>query len=199
MLAHKVLVFSSYIFNPKRMKFPIPFFLIVLLLFAGSATAQDMLSTKAEFKEFAQGMSGRFQSDIKLIHDWPGNDKKKGDRISGIRVSKMIADGEGLISTNAAGTGIGTEIILYNAASRKIECTGVDNGGTTWHLTIWKKSSTRWNWNLKGALGSGEKIKGTGYWKIEGNGEKIALISDNFIIDGKKADPLHDKYVRVNK
>ncbi|SVB42908.1 uncharacterized protein METZ01_LOCUS195762, partial [marine metagenome] len=41
-LAHKVLVFSSYIFNPKRMKFPIPFFLIVLLLFAGSATAQDM-------------------------------------------------------------------------------------------------------------------------------------------------------------
>ena len=163
------------------------------------AIAQDMSSTKAEFKEFAKGMSGRFQSDIKLIHDWPGNDKKKGDRISGIRVSKMIADGEGLISTNAAGTGIGTEIILYNAASRQIECTGVDNGGTIWHLTIWKKSSTRWNWNLKGALGSGEKIKGTGYWKIEGNGEKIALISDNFIIDGKKADPLHDKYVRVNK
>ncbi len=194
-----MLVFSSRLSNPTRMKFTIPFFLIVLLIFASSATAQDMSSTKAEFKEFAQGMSGRFQSDIKLIHDWPGNDKKKGDRISGIRVSKMIADGEGLISTNAAGTGIGTEIILYNAASRQIECTGVDNGGTTWQLTIWKKSSTRWNWNLKGALGTGEKITGTGYWKIEGNGEKIALISDNFIIDGKNADPLHDKYVRVNK
>ena len=70
-----------------------------------TATAQDMSSTKAEFKEFAQVMSGRFQSDIKLIHDWPGQDKKKGDRISGIRVGKMIADGDGLICTDAAGTG----------------------------------------------------------------------------------------------
>ena len=164
-----------------------------------TATAQDMSSTKAEFKEFAQVMSGRFQSDIKLIHDWPGQDKKKGDRISGIRVGKMIADGDGLVCTDAAGTGTGTEMFLYNAATRQIECMGVANGGTIWNLTVWKKSTTRWNWNLKGALGSGEKITGTGYWKIEGNGKKIAVISDNFIIDGKKADPLHDKFIRVSK
>ena len=42
-----------------------------------TATAQNMSSTKAEFKEFAQVMPGRFQSDIKLIHDWPGQDKKR--------------------------------------------------------------------------------------------------------------------------
>ena len=35
--------------------------------------------------------------------------------------------------------------------------------------------------------------------EIEGNGKKIAVISDNFIIDGKKADPLHDKFIRVSK
>ena len=111
----------------------------------------------------------------------------------------MIADGEGLIRTNAAGTGIGTDIIFYNAASRQIECTGVDNGGTIWRLTIWKKSSTRWNWHLKGAVGTGEKITGTGYWKIDGNGKEVAFISDNIFIGEKKADPLHDKFVRVNK
>ena len=56
--------------------------LIALTLLAAPVAAQDQTSTKEDFKEFTQAMSGRFRSEIKLIYDWPGHENKRGDVMS---------------------------------------------------------------------------------------------------------------------
>ncbi|MDB4445670.1 hypothetical protein N9181_00155 [bacterium] len=168
------------------------------MLLASIATAADTTSTKEEFHEFAEFMTGRFRSEIRLIHDWPGHDKKKGDQISGIRTGRRIADGEGFICTDDAGTGSLTEIFLYNSLTNQIECTGVANGGTTWTNTIWKSAPNRWSWNLTASLKDGTPIKGSGAWVIMDDGKQIDFVSDNFMIGDTKADKLHDHYHRVS-
>ncbi|MCP4192566.1 MAG: hypothetical protein GY768_18280 [Planctomycetaceae bacterium] len=171
--------------------------MIATIFLAGSVTAQEMTSTKDEFNEFAKAMSGRFTAEIKLIHDWPEHKEKRGDIITGIRFGRMIADGEGLMCTAIAGTGIETEMVVYDAGAKQIVGNGISNGGGTWRVVISKESPEKWNWKLTGSLENGEKMTGSGFWQFEDGGKKIHLISDNFFVGGKKAAPLHDKFSRV--
>ncbi|MCP4192565.1 MAG: hypothetical protein GY768_18275 [Planctomycetaceae bacterium] len=172
--------------------------LIALTLLAAPVAAQDQTSTKEDFKEFTQAMSGRFRSEIKLIYDWPGHENKRGDVIQGIRFGRKIADGQGLLCTNVVGTGIDTEMFTYDAAAKQIVVNGVASGGGTWRTVVWKESRNKWNWDSKGSLVNGENVTGNGYWKIEDGGKKIHFISDSLLIGKTKTDPLHDKFFRVN-
>ena len=86
-------------------------YLSCLLIFVCTPLlADDMTSTPEEFQEFTSLMSGRFRSEIKLIHDWPGNEKKRGDVIHGMRFMRKVADGAAMTVTDAAGTGIVKEL-----------------------------------------------------------------------------------------
>jgi hypothetical protein len=173
------------------------YFFAIVLLMSSTVSAQKKTSTLEDFQEYAKRMSGRFSSEITLIHDWPGNKKKKGDVIHGVRHGAIDVDGSALVLTDAAGAGIGKEICAYNAATKQIESFIVFNGGTVFHAVTWKESSDQWNWSLKGSLANGDKISGHGYWKFSDGGKKLELISDDFTIGGKQADKLHDKYIRV--
>ncbi|MFP6763685.1 MAG: DUF4440 domain-containing protein [Planctomycetaceae bacterium] len=159
--------------------------------------AEDKTATRKEFDEFARLMTGRFASEIKLIHDWPGHEKKRGDVIAGIRMVTEVADGSAFMVTDAAGTGIGKELCVYNTATKQIESLIVFTGGTVMNVVTWKKSSDKWNWVLTGSLEDGREIKGRGYWEANDKGKQLHLISDDFTIGGKPADKLHDKYIRV--
>ena len=118
---------------------------LIVLLTGSSLSAQETSSTRKEFKEYARLMSGRFTSEIKLIHDWPGHNKKKGDLISGVRLGRTSLDGEALLLTDAAGAGILKEICAYNASTKQIESFIVFNGGTVFHCVTWKETSNKWN------------------------------------------------------
>ena len=169
-----------------------------LLIFVCSPLlADDMTSTQEEFQEYASLMSGRFISEIKLIHDWPGHQKKRGDVIYGIRFVQQAADGSAMVVTDAAGAGIVKELTAYNAAKKQIESMVVHSGGTIMHIVTWKESSDKWPWTLRGSLEDGQKITGTGYWEFRDNSKELHLIGDDFLIGGKPADKLHDKFIRV--
>ena len=170
---------------------------LAFVLICSPLVAEDKTATRKEFDEFARLMTGRFASEIKLIHDWPGHKKKRGDVIAGIRIVSKVADGSAFMVTDAAGTGIGKELCVYNAATKRIESLIVFTGGTVMHVVTWKKSSDKWNWVLTGSLEDGKEIKGRGYWEAKNKGKQLHLISDDFTIGGKSADKLHDKYIRV--
>lgn len=161
------------------------------------AKAEDKTATREEFDEFARLMTGRFASEIKLIHDWPGHEKKRGDVIAGIRMVTAVADGSAFMVTDAAGTGIGKELCVYNTATKQIESLIVFTGGTVMNCVTWKESPDKWNWELTGSLKDGKAIKGRGYWLSKDKHKQLHLISDDFDIGGKPADKLHDKYIRV--
>ena len=170
-----------------------------LLLLSAVASAADMTSTKEEFEEFATAMTGEFRSDVKLIHDWPGHQKKKGDRITGLRTGRSIAGGRGVICTDVAGSGNLSEIFFYNASTKQIQCNGVANGGTSWHFIIWKASPNRWDWKLTASLEDGTPIKGNGAWVVLKGGKQLDLVSDDFMIGDSKAEPLHDRFYRIDR
>ena len=180
-------------------EFKMRYLVLIVLLTGSSLSAQETSSTRKEFKEYARLMSGRFTSEIKLIHDWPGHNKKKGDLISGVRLGRTSLDGEALLLTDAAGAGILKEICAYNASTKQIESFIVFNGGTVFHCVTWKETSNKWNWELKGSMKNGEKVSARGSWQFSDDGKKLDLISDDFTIGGKKTDKLHDKYFRVGK
>ena len=172
--------------------------LLCPVMLSVTAAADERTSTHQEFNEFAAAMIGSFRSDIRLIHDWPGHEKKKGDRISGTRVARPVADGSGFIATETAGAGVQTEVFRYNALTRKIECVGIANGGTTWNSIIWKGAPTRWNWKVKASLKDGTPIKGTGAWVIVDGGKQLDFVSNDIVIGDAPADRLHDRYYRVD-
>ncbi len=170
---------------------------LAFILVCSPLVAEETTATRKEFDEFARLMTGRFASEIKLIHDWPGHTKKRGDVIAGIRMVTKVADGSAFMVTDAAGTGIGKELCVYNTATKQIESLIVFTGGTVMKVVTWKETSKKWNWVLTGSLEDGKKIKGRGYWEFKNKGKQLHLISDDFTIGGKPADKLHDKYIRV--
>ena len=173
-------------------------YLSCLLIFVCTPLfADDMTSTPEEFQEFTSLMSGRFRSEIKLIHDWPGNEKKRGDVIHGMRFMRKVADGAAMTVTDAAGTGIVKELTAYNAATKQIETMAVDGGGTMVYIVTWKESPDKWHWTMNGSLKDGQKIKGKGYWEFRDHGKEVHRIGDDFLIGGKPADKLHDKFIRA--
>ena len=172
--------------------------IVLLSAWTTVSQAQDNSSTKAEFEEFSRAMMGRFRGDILLIHDWPGHQKKKGERISGVRVTRPVANGEAFISTDSAGAGVFTELFVFNALTKRIEGNGVSNGGTTWSSVVSKESPNRWKWTLKGSLGDGKPTRGTGAWVFLEEGKRFDLVSDDFWIGDTKAGKLHDRYHRMS-
>ena len=170
---------------------------LAFILVCSPLVAEETTATRKEFDEFARLLTGRFASEIKLIHDWPGHTKKRGDVIAGIRMVTKVADGSAFMVTDAAGTGIGKELCVYNTSTKQIESLIVFTGGTVMKVVTWKETSKKWNWVLTGSLEDGKKIKGRGYWEFKNKGKQLHLISDNFTIGGKPADKLHDKYIRV--
>ena len=170
---------------------------LAFILVCSPLVAEETTATRKEFDEFARLMTGRFSSEIKLIHDWPGFKKKRGDVIAGIRTVTEVADGSAFMVTDAAGTGTHTELCVYNAATKQIESLIAFSGGTVMNVVTWKESSDKWNWALTGSLEDGKEIKGRGYWLSKDKHKQLHLISDDFTIGGKPADKLHDKYIRV--
>gem|GEM_PF-3352685 len=171
---------------------------ITLLLLTSTISAADKTSTAEEFQEFADAMTGRFRSDIRLIHDWPFHEKKKGDLIKGLRTGQSIAEGMGFFCTDTAGAGNLSEMYFYNASTQQIQCNGVANGGTSWHVDLWKAKDNHWGWKLTGSLPDGTSMKGSGTWVILDGGKQIDLISEGFTIGDEKTDPLHDRYYRIS-
>ncbi len=79
--------------------------------------AEDKTATRKEFDECARLTTGRFASEIKLIHDWPGHKKKHGDVNAGIRMVSKVADRSAFIVTYAAATGIGKESMWWGGGT----------------------------------------------------------------------------------
>lgn len=172
-------------------------FLIAIAIVSPAFAQED--SSFDDFKQFGKLLTGRWAGDITLIADWPGQQKKQGDKITGYATYKFIMDGKGIEWDDIGGTSAGKTLITYDASTKRIKTFHVDTGGGNWQTVIWKKSNTEWGWKLTGGgLVDGRKFGGKGLWVFSENG-KEHIIKGAVTLDGKELPKLHDVYTRVNQ
>lgn len=163
------------------------------------AGAEEPKSSFEDFKQFGELVSGRWAGDITLIADWPGQEKKQGEKITGYATYKFIADGKGIEWDDVGGTTTGKTLITYDASTKYIKAFHVGSDGGNWQTVIWKKSPTEWGWKLvSGGLVDGRKLGGEGSWLFK-DGGKTHIIHGKVSLDGEGLPELHDVYTRVNK
>ena len=173
--------------------------LAALSLVAIPVVAQESTSTPQEFQEFGKLLTGRWAGDIKLIANWPGQEKKQGEKITGYSIYKFIADGQAMEWDQIGGTTTGKTLITYDASTKFIKAFHVDSGGGNWQTVIWKVSATEWGWKLVGGgLVDGRKFGGHGSWLFSDKG-KTHVIQGIVSLNGKELPKLHDVYTRVNQ
>ncbi len=149
-----------------------------------------------DFLEFGRRMEGRWVGQVKLIHDWPGHDKRKGDVITSNSTVRWVADKRGLEEVSLGGGSEGRSLHFWDAAARQIKIVTTNSGGHTWVVNVGRQGD-RWPWTLKGSLKDGAVFEGIGVVVFPGDGKYV--IEGKCTIGGKPTDPLHDVYTKVSK
>ena len=163
------------------------------LLLATPALAQE--SSRADFDELCVTMQGRWVGNVVWVADWPGFGKK-GEKVKCYAEIKVVEDGNALLGRYYGGSGSGTWITFYDAASRKITQTGVGSGGTT-RSSVYYKDNGKWIRSVEGSNPDGKKLKGDVTITISEDGNKHTW-SGTTTIGGEPNDPLQDVWVRVS-
>lgn len=158
---------------------------------AGPAAPQD-----TPLKEYGELITGRWIGDITLIADWPGLGKK-GEKVAGHWSVRWIADKKGLEDEAYTGKGTGKSIYFFDPGSKKIRNIGVDSGGTTFEMEIWKEGD-KWVAKSLGYLADGTKCEGN-FTLTAKDGGNTLVIEGTGTVGGKETLPLHDVYKRESK
>lgn len=168
----------------------------VLLVMLTVLPAFGQQTTREEFKEFCQAMSGRWVGDITWIMDWPGFGKR-GDKVTAYSENKVMEDGHSMLGRFYGGPGSGTSIAVYDAGAKQIRVSGADSGGTTFVAIVSKKDG-KWTSVENGSHADGTKYEGRYTVTISDNGNTHTW-SGSTKISGKQADELKDVWRRVSK
>ena len=155
-------------------------------------------STPEEFHEFASLMSGRWSGDVTLIADWPGQNKKAGEKIIAYAHRNWASDQKAIVSSDNGGTACANELWHYDPVSKQIKISRIGSGGTRLEVTIWKETSEKWGWTTLGGLADGKKLTGTGHWVFKDQG-KTAILQGDTTLAGKPLPKLKDVYTRLDQ
>ena len=153
-------------------------------------------ATREDFKEFCQVVSGRWVSDHVLGTDWPGIGKR-GDRVACYVDRSLGEDGHVLVIRFFLGAGSGTEVIVYDAAAKRIRAYGGDSGGTTWDFILYKKNGT-WTSQGTNSLMDGTKNEALYTLTASDNGNTHRWAGSTKV-SGKAPDPVNNVFRRVSK
>jgi hypothetical protein len=153
-------------------------------------------STREDFKEYCQIVSGRWVGENPLEADWPGIGKR-GEKITIYSENKLAEDGHVLVGRFFQGTGSGTEVLVYDAAAKQIRASGGDSGGTTWLFVLYKKDG---KWTSQGAntLADGTKYEGLYTLNVSDNGSTHRWTGSTKV-PGRAPDAVNNVYRRVSK
>lgn len=168
--------------------------LLLVLFTALPAFAQQ--STREDFREYCQIVSGRWVGENPLEADWPGIGKR-GEKLTIYSEAKVAEDGHVLVGRFFQGRGSGTEVLVYDAAAKQIRASGGDSGGTTWLFIVFKNDG---KWTAKGTntLADGTKYEGLYTLNISDNGSTHRWTGST-LVPGKAPDAVNNVYRRVSK
>ena len=153
-------------------------------------------STRKDFDEYCKANLGRWIGDIIWVTDWPLG-AKKGDKLTGYREFKPVADGNGMTYRWHEGPGAGTGMFVYDPVAGQIQFQGATSGGTVWSGVVYKEAG-KWRWKMHGRFPDGKQVRGGITWIFSQDG-KTHRPTGTLIVDGKKADPLRDVWRRVSE
>lgn len=159
-------------------------------------SSTDTTSTREEFQELGNLVQGRWIGDITLIADWPGLNRKQGEKVIGYQVVRWVADGHALLTESIVGDGTSQMFEYWDPISKQIRGRMVSNGGETWESVMWKSGENTWSWKLEGALLDGTHEHGSGMVVFE-DGGNTQIITGTSYLGGKELLPLRDVYRRV--
>lgn len=158
----------------------------------------DETSTASEFRELGQLLVGRWQSDVKFIESWPGEEKGRGERVVGYANFKYAADRQVILGTETGGNNIGHWMLVYNGVSKQIKLVIAGSAGTVIEAVVWKKSSGKYGVKLTGGgQADGKALGGVAEWGFS-NSNKILTMQGKITLDGNELDPYKDIYKRLS-
>ena len=107
---------------------------LIAVLLARPVVGQE--TTREDFKKWCSHAEGRWIGDVTWITDWPGVGKK-GDKVTAYWEGRLAEDGNMVIGRFVGGRGSETNVHYYDVAAKKIRCTGVNSGGTSFQSVVW--------------------------------------------------------------
>ena len=167
------------------------------LLLAASMVVGQTEEAKTPLQEFGEVFVGSWVIDVTLIADWPGRNKKQGEKVPGYMKARWLAGHNAILQEEAAADATGYIFYNWDTAARQIKWRSADSGGVTAE-GILKKKGNNWIWRLTGSMNDGTPWTGEGVWAVQDNGNRLVLEGECFI-GGEKLPTLRDVYTRLTK
>ncbi|MCS7469973.1 hypothetical protein NZK35_25260 [Stieleria sp. ICT_E10.1] len=150
-----------------------------LLLFT-PALAQE--SSRSDFEEFCEAHKGSWVGDIELAANMPGFGKQ-GDRITAYSQCRVSDDGNTMICSNQIGGDLGTWVVAYDAAAKRIRGLYSTSSGI-FNQSITYRSEDGWVEEGTGTTSEGEKVETTFRIAVTDGGNTHTW-SGELTVDGK--------------
>jgi hypothetical protein len=141
--------------------------LTALLSFLCVVPAFAQQTTRADFNELCQAMTGRWLCNFNLLVDSPG-EGRKGDAATAVVEIFTSADGNALVARILAGATSGYRMTVYDAAAKQIRELGARSDGRMWTAVYFKEKG---QWVKETAGCTPEGVKNSGVYRV--------AISDN--------------------
>jgi hypothetical protein len=163
-----------------------------------SALSEDTCPTATfeDFQLFCKQLEGRWVGKIKLIHDWPGFNKKKGDVTEGHNLRRVVADGRVMEEIAFCAGSESRTLFFWDAGAKTIKIVLVTNGGITYSGCLGPQGE-KWVCVFEGYMPTGEKMTGKNFCYIRDDG--VQVLEGQTYLEGKPMAPLHDEYHKVSK
>ena len=153
-----------------------------------------MTATSEDFLEWGKRLEGRWVGEIKLVADWPGYDKKKGEVVQGNVTYRWRADKKAIEEIAFEGQAECRRLHFWDAGTKQIKILNIDSGGTSWTACI-GRDGDKWPWTVDGSLADGTKMGGSGVDTFTPDGKFI--VDGTILLGGEKQPPLHDVYQKA--
>jgi hypothetical protein len=153
-------------------------------------------ATFQDFQEFSKKMEGRWVAKIKLIHDWPGFEKKKGEITEGHSLRRIVADGHALEDIGLCAGSESRALFYWDAGLKTIKIVLVTNAGITYSGSL-GRNGDQWICIFEGRMPDGQKMTGKNVCFFKKDGTQV--LEGQTYLEGKPMDPLHDEYRKVSK
>ena len=170
----------------------------MLCTLQGRADHHIKKSTVKDFEEFSKILEGRWLVDIVFITDWPGLDRKKGDKIIGYTEFERILDGTALEWTHYAAEGKFRAVFTWDAINSTIRSFLFGANGMLWQKTWWKEKEGVYGWETQGSYQrDGRQLTGSGKMIFEKDLKSMKWSSKNMKMGTQKLDELRDVFKKV--
>lgn len=149
-------------------------------------------------QEFGELVVGRWVGEVTFIDDWPGQEVKRGGKVTGYYDFRWLADKHALVRKGYSGTGHDTVQFIFDPSTYSILFTGSGEAGAV-HGRLIKLDNGDWLQTFdQGGTFEGKICGGAAIWKFSDGGKKLQF-DGTITLDGKPLDTLVDVYEKVGQ